>query len=70
LWRIAGSSNLFACFPTVTTVHLLRKTRNLRQVRKQPGRAGPAVAANLYAAVSFEDMQAGVTGPCGLNAGT
>jgi len=43
-------------------VHLLRKTGNLRQVQKQLGHASPATTANLYADVSFEDMQAGVTG--------
>ena len=30
--------------------------------RKQLGHASPATTANLYADVSFEDMQAGVTG--------
>ena len=43
-------------------VHLLRKTGNLRQVQKQLGHASPATTANMYADVSFEDMQAGVTG--------
>ena len=43
-------------------VHLLRKTGNLRMVQKQLGHASPAATANLYADVSFEDMQAGVTG--------
>jgi len=43
-------------------VHLLRKTGNLRQVQKQLGHANPATTANMYADVSFEDMQAGVTG--------
>ena len=43
-------------------VHLLQKTRNLRQVQKQLGHASPATTANLYADVPFEDMQAGVTG--------
>ena len=43
-------------------VHLLKKTRNLRQVQKQLGHASPATTANMYADVSFEDMQNGVTG--------
>ena len=42
-------------------VHLLRKTRNLRQVQKQLGHASPTTTANLYADVSFDDMKAGVT---------
>lgn len=43
-------------------VHLLKKTRNLRQVQKQLGHASPATTANMYADISFEDMQDGVTG--------
>ena len=43
-------------------VHLLKKTGNLRQVQKQLGHASPATTANIYADVSFEDMQEGVTG--------
>ena len=43
-------------------VHLLRKTGNLRQVQKQLGHASPATTANMYADISFEDMQNGVTG--------
>ena len=43
-------------------VHLLRKTGNLRQVPKQLGHSSPATTANMYADVSFEDMQTGVTG--------
>lgn len=42
-------------------VHLLRKTGNLRQVQKQLGHASPATTANMYADISFEDMQNGVT---------
>ena len=42
-------------------VHLLKKTRNLRQVQKQLGHTNPATTANMYAEVSFEDMQEGVT---------
>ncbi len=43
-------------------VHLLKKTRNLRQVQKQLGHASPATTANMYADVSFEDMQEGLNG--------
>ena len=43
-------------------VHLLKKTRNLRQVQKQLGHASPATTANMYADISFEDMQEGVNG--------
>jgi integrase len=50
------------CARHTVAVHLLRKTRNLRQVQKQLGHASPATTANLYADVSFEDMRAGVTG--------
>jgi integrase/recombinase XerC len=42
-------------------VHLLKKTGNLRQVQKQLGHSSPATTANMYADVTFEDMQAGVT---------
>lgn len=42
-------------------VQLLKKTKNLRQVQKQLGHASPATTANMYADVSFEDMQNGVT---------
>ena len=41
-------------------VHLLRKTGNLRQVQKQHGHASPATTANMYADISFADMQNGV----------
>ena len=43
-------------------VHLLKKTCNLRQVQKQLGHSSPTTTANLYADISFTDMQAGVTG--------
>jgi len=43
-------------------VHLLRRTRNLRQVQKQLGHATPTITANLYADVSFADMQGGLNG--------
>jgi len=43
-------------------VHLLKKTGNLRQVQKQLGHSSPATTANMYADVSFEDMQNGVNG--------
>ena len=41
-------------------VHLLKKTGNLRQVQKQLGHASPATTANMYADISFEDMQNGL----------
>lgn len=43
-------------------VHLLKKTGNLRQVQKQLGHASPTITANMYADVSFVDMQEGVNG--------
>jgi len=43
-------------------VQLLKKTGNLRQVQKQLGHASPAVTANMYADISFEDMQQGLNG--------
>ena len=43
-------------------VHLLKKTGNLRMVQKQLGHASPATTANMYADISFEDMQDGVSG--------
>jgi integrase/recombinase XerD len=43
-------------------VHLLKRTGNLRQVQKQLGHTSPVTTANMYADVSDEDMQNGVTG--------
>jgi integrase/recombinase XerD len=43
-------------------VYLLKKTGNLRQVQKQLGHASPATTANMYADISFEDMQEGLNG--------
>ena len=43
-------------------VQLLKKTGNLRQVQKQLGHASPATTANMYADISFADMQEGVNG--------
>ena len=43
-------------------VHLLKKTSNLRQVQKQLGHSSPTITANMYADITFEDMQNGVTG--------
>ncbi|MBW7990170.1 MAG: phage integrase family protein [Planctomycetes bacterium] len=42
--------------------HLLKKTKNLRQVQKQLGHTSPAMTANFYADVSFDEMQSGVNG--------
>ena len=50
------------CARHTMAVHLLRRTRNLRQVQKQLGHASPATTANMYADVTFEDMQAGLNG--------
>jgi integrase/recombinase XerC/integrase/recombinase XerD len=41
---------------------LLKKTKNLRQVQKQLGHSSPAVTANIYADVSFDEMREGVNG--------
>jgi len=43
-------------------VQLLKKTGNLRQVQKQLGHSSPATTANMYADISFEDMQNGLNG--------
>lgn len=43
-------------------VHLLKRTGNLRQVQKQLGHASPATTANMYADISFEDIQNVVNG--------
>jgi len=43
-------------------VHLLRKTGNLRQVHKQLGHSSPTITAAMYADVTFEDMQDGLSG--------
>lgn len=43
-------------------VRLLKKTKNLRQVQKQLGHSSPATTANMYADISFEDMQNGLNG--------
>ena len=43
-------------------VHLLRKTKNLRLVQKALGHQSPITTANMYADVSFEDMQEGMNG--------
>ena len=48
-------------------VQLLKKTGNLRLVQKQLGHASPATTANMYADISFEDMQNGVLTPQSLN---
>ena len=43
-------------------VHLLKKTGNLRQVQKQLGHSSPTITAAMYADVTFEDMQEGLSG--------
>lgn len=59
----AGLSNALSIHSARHTiaVHLLKKTGNLRQVQKQLGHASPATTANMYADISFADMQEGVT---------
>ncbi len=37
-------------------VHLLKETRNLRQVQKQLGHSSPTTTANMYADVPFQAM--------------
>jgi len=50
------------CARHTIAVALLKRTGNLRQVQKQLGHSSPAITANMYADVSFEDMQQGVSG--------
>ena len=50
------------CARHTIAVHLLKKTGNLRLVQKQLGHINPATTANMYADVSFADMQDAVTG--------
>jgi integrase len=50
------------CARHTIAVHLLKKTGNLRLVQKQLGHASPATTANMYADISFEDMQEGLNG--------
>ncbi len=50
------------CARHTVATHLLKKTGNLRQVQKQLGHASPTTTANMYADVSFDDMQDGMTG--------
>ena len=50
------------CARHTLAVLLLKKTGNLRQVQKQLGHASPATTANMYADISFEDMQDGLNG--------
>ncbi len=50
------------CARHTIAVHLLKKTGNLRQVQKQLGHSSPATTANMYADISFEDMQNGLNG--------
>ena len=68
IWRLAIRR---AGLPKELSIHsarhtmgftLLKKTKNLRQVQKQLGHSSPAVTANIYADVSFEDMRKGVNG--------
>ncbi|MHC4540370.1 MAG: tyrosine-type recombinase/integrase [Planctomycetota bacterium] len=58
----APLAGFFWFVPHTIAVQLLKKTGNLRLVQKQLGHASPATTANMYADISFEDMQNGVTG--------
>ena len=71
LQRIWKRSIRLAALPDELSIHsarhtiavqLLKKTGNLRQVQKQLGHASPATTANMYADISFEDMQNGLNG--------
>ena len=68
IWKRAISK---ASLPRELSIHaarhtlattLLRKTGNLRLVQKALGHSSPVTTANMYADVTFEDMQAGVSG--------
>lgn len=59
--RLDESFSVHSARHTLAT-HLLRKTKNLRQVQKQLGHSSPVTTANMYADVSFDDMVDGVTG--------
>jgi len=68
VWKVAiGRAGLprelsIHCARHTMAVHLLAKTRNLRQVQKQLGHSSPVVTANLYADVPFDTMVKGATG--------
>lgn len=71
LQRIWKNAILRAGLPKELSIHsarhtmgytLLKKTKNLRQVQKQLGHSSPAVTANIYADVSFDEMRQGVNG--------
>jgi integrase len=68
IWRAAvrraglpGTPSIHSARHTIA-VHLLRKTGNLRQVQKQLGHSSPVTTANMYADVTFSDMQTGLNG--------
>ena len=50
------------CARHTMAVHLLKKTGNLRMVQKQLGHFSPTITANMYADITFDDMQAGLDG--------
>ena len=56
-FEVGGSGFRFRCGLVNLSVD-----GNLRQVQKQLGHASPATTANMYADISFEDMQEGVNG--------
>ena len=55
---------LIPCTRHSMAMYLLMKTKNLRQIQKQLGPASPATKTNMYADITFEDMQEGVNGLC------
>ena len=68
IWKVAVKR---ACLPSELSIHsarhtaattMLKKTKNLRLVQKMLGHSNPTVTANMYADVSFEDMQDGING--------
>jgi hypothetical protein len=48
----------YLCLPELTTLLLL----GLGAVMVRSGHASPATTANMYADISFEDMQSGING--------
>ncbi len=61
LARLPAELSIHTARHTCAT-HLLHKTGNLRLVQEQLGHSSPTTTANMYADVTFEDMQAGVEG--------
>lgn len=69
LQRIWKAAIKRACLHKTISIHsarhtiaidLLKKTGNLKQVQRQLGHVSPSTTANMYADISFEDVQADV----------